>query len=330
MAAARLGLWLYHGGEPYLVDRAWRATWQRLTAAQDSDLDRELLDPTASVEAVLDAVSSVGFFAAGRVVGVREWRALAAAGGRRKPSADADRMAELLDTIPEGAHVVVSAPGTVPAAHPVLKLARARGSVEEFPALRARDVSDWLGRRVRELKLRIEAPAARLLHQRVGDDLRLLDAELQKLSVYADGGPIRVDDVRVLVPDSAEHQVWAITDALVGDPGLAAAELDRALRAGEPAGRLSYMLVRQLRLLLAASDAPDGQAGIKALTEALADENRPVAEYTVKKAIEQSRGVERSRLLALLHTAGAVEAASRRGELGEEDALRLLVFSAIG
>jgi DNA polymerase-3 subunit delta len=328
----RLGLWLFHGGERFLVERAFNQAWEKLTGDLDSDLDRELLDPTAPAEEVLQAVSSVGFFSPGRVVGIREWRLLSGGAGRRK-TADADevdRAAELLAQMPADAGLVLSAAGSVPAANPLLKLARERGQAQDFPKLRFGDIGPWVARRVRELGLKLDPSGQRLLVESVGDDLRLLDSELGKLELYAAGRALGVDEVRELVPDSAEHQIWDLTDALLVDPGRAAVELDRALAAGEPPGRLSYMLIRHLRLVLAASDAPRGAAGIKALTDALSGEGRPVNEYTVKKALSQAQGMERGRLEELYRRAGAVEAASRRGDIDDVSGLRLLVLSAAG
>src|SRR6476661_1694452 len=100
--ADRMGLWLFHGGEAYLVERAFRDTWTKLTAGLESELDRELLDPGASPEELVAAAGSVGFFSPARVVGVRDWRALGGGGGRRgkADNAAAEHVAEVLATLP--------------------------------------------------------------------------------------------------------------------------------------------------------------------------------------------------------------------------------------
>jgi len=230
--------------------------------------------------------------------------------------------------VPEASSVVLAVSNSVPPSHPVLKLARAGGQSIEFQKLRYRDLDDWVARRARERAMKGDARALRLLIDSVGDDLRLIDQELQKLQLYAGAQPIGVREVMALVPDTAEHQVWDLTDALVTNPGKAAIELDRALAAGEPAGRLGYMLVRHLRLLLAASDAPKGEAGSRRLVEAFAGDGRPLSDYTVRKTMEQARRVDRSRVEAIYRRAAAAEAAQRRGELEEEAALRLVIMEA--
>lgn len=328
--AGRLGLTLIHGGEAYLIERAFATAWRRHTAAIASDLDAEILDDGASPEDVVAAAAAVGFFSPGRVVGVRDWRALAPRPGRRPKAAKDDpaaSAAEALAGLPDGAQVILAVRSALHATHPVVKLARERGELQEFPKLRYGEITGWAQRRARELGLKADGRALQLLANRVGDDLRLLDQELAKLAVYAGDAPIAVADVAALVADTAEHQVWDLTDALLSRPGKAVLELDRALAAGDPAGRLSFMLVRQLRILLAAGAAL-GRGGAPALTEALAGDGRPLSEYTVRKALEQAAEADPHRVEALYRRAAEVEAASRRGELEEEAGLRLLVLAA--
>lgn len=329
-----MALYLFHGGESYLVERAFNDTWRKLTSSLESELDAEMLDSESSPSEVLAATSSVGFFSAGRVVGVRDWKPLAPRPGRKsrstKAGADdpAGEAAEALAQVPEATHLVLSTGTSLAPSDPVLKAVRARGEAREYQRLRRGDLFGWAAQRCREIGLKLDNAGQRVLVDTVGDDLRLLDSELEKLHIYADGRLLGAGDVRALVPDTGEHQIWDLTDSLMSDPGRAALELDRALAMGEPAGRLSYMLVRHLRLLLAASDVPAGAAGAGALTRAFAGDGRPLAEYTIKKALEQARRADPGHLEAIYRRAASAEAASRRGELDEEAALRLVVMEA--
>jgi DNA polymerase-3 subunit delta len=329
-----VGLYLFHGGEGYLVEQAFGETWARLTSGLESELDAEMLDPDSSPAEVAVAAGSVGFFSSGRVVGIRDWKVLLPRPGRKSRSAKAVaadpavEAAEMLAQLPTETNLLLAAGSALAPAHPVVQVVRARGEVREYQRLRRGDLFSWTARRCRQIGLNLDNAGQRLLIDAVGDDLRLLDSELEKLQIHAAGRAIAAADVALLVPDTAEHQVWDLTDSLISDPGRAAVELERALSMGEPAGRLSYMLVRHLRLLLAASAAPDGAAGPPALTKAFAGDGRPLAEYTIKKAIEQASRADPARLEVIYRKAASAEAASRRGELEEDAALRLVVMQA--
>ncbi|MGB2940282.1 MAG: hypothetical protein WBD38_08295 [Candidatus Dormiibacterota bacterium] len=330
-----MAIYLFHGGEPYLAEREFLATWRRLTGDLTSDLDAEMLEPSTSPAEVVIAAGTVGFFSPVRVVGIRDWKPLLPTPGRRKAKADAEDpstvAAAALSDLPDVAHLLLLTGVTVPATHPVLKLAQQKGEVRSFARLRWRDLLDWTAGRSKEIGLAIDSRGVRALVNAAGDDLRLIDAELEKLSTYAAGDRLGEDEVRRLVPDTAEHQVWDLTDSLLSDPGKAAIELDRALAGGEPAGRLSYMLVRHLRLVLAATDAAARSAGAEELTRAFAGDGRPLSDFAVQKAFSQAAGVDRRRLEMLYRRAAGVEASQRRGELGEDGedkALRMLVLAA--
>jgi DNA polymerase-3 subunit delta len=267
------------------------------------------------------------------VVGVRDWRVLnekPARRGKAKAAAEdpLEAAAGVLGSLPESTTLLLSANTLLSATNPVHKVMLQRGKVMGFPKLRFGEVPAWVTQRARELGVEIDRRAIELLVRRAGDDLALLDSELTKLSTYTGGAKVAARDVEALVPDTAEHQVWDLTDSLLSDPGRAALELDRALAAGEPAGRLSYMLVRHLRLLLAASAAPSGNTGARSLAAAFAGDGRPLSDYSISKAMTQARGVPSQRLEAIYRRAAAGEAASRRGEMDEVTALRLVVMEA--
>jgi DNA polymerase-3 subunit delta len=292
-----------------------------------------MMDASATPAEVVTAASTLGFFSQGRVIGIRDWKPLLPSGGRRgraKAAADDPALAAAtaLSYMPDVAQLLLLAAATVPATNPLLKLAQQKGEVRSFARLRWRDLLDWSSRRAREIGLVLDNRAVRALVDAAGDDLRLIDSELTKLATYAAGERLTEADVRALVPDTAEHQVWDLTDSLLGNPGRAAIELDRALGAGEPPGRLSYMLVRHLRLVLAASAAESGSGGAQQLTAAFAGDGRPLSDFAVSKAFAQAEGVDRRRLESLYRRAASVEAASRRGEMEDDQALRLLVLEA--
>lgn len=325
---------LFHGSEAYLVELAFRRAWTGLTRDLNSDLDCEIVDAAASPDDLLVACTSVGFFSPVRIVGVRDWRVFSEKPARRSSKTKAaardpiEAAASMIAALPDSTTLLLSASSLLPATNPVLKEIQRRGKVMGFPKLRFGEVPAWVTQRAREQEVEIDRRAIDALVRRAGEDLALLDSELTKLSTYAAGAKVTVKDVEALVADSAEHQVWDLTDSLLSDPGRAALELDRALAAGEPAGRLSYMLVRHLRLLLAASAAPAGNAGARSLAQAFVGDGRPLSDYSISKAMSQARGVPPLRLESIYRRAASSEAASRRGEMDEVTALRLVVMEA--
>ncbi|PJF45960.1 MAG: hypothetical protein CUN48_16235, partial [Candidatus Thermofonsia Clade 3 bacterium] len=65
-----------------------------------------------------------------------------------------------------------------------------------------------LQRRARQRGIAIDGGAVALLCNFVGPNLRQLDNELEKLSLYAGGRPITQQDVRTMVADASEEMIW--------------------------------------------------------------------------------------------------------------------------
>ena len=142
-------MYLFHGGEGYLVERAFRATWQQLTQSLESELDAEMLDSESSPAEVLGAASSVGFFSPGRVIGIRDWKPLMPRPGRKPRSAKAAaadpavEAADMIGALPEGTHLVLSVAAALAASNPVLKAVQANGEAREYQRLRRGDLFGW-------------------------------------------------------------------------------------------------------------------------------------------------------------------------------------------
>ncbi|GMU23997.1 MAG: hypothetical protein AMXMBFR13_40740 [Phycisphaerae bacterium] len=129
----------------------------------------------------------------------------------------------------------------------------ALGGIVACEAVPARAIAGWIGKRSQEAHgVRIDAGAAALLADLVGNDLGLLDGELQKLSIYVgERQRIAVADVEALVGQQREEEIWGILSAMAaGDQSKAMSlwegvyQTDRAAEARAVAG-MAYK-VRQM------------------------------------------------------------------------------------
>lgn len=77
-----------------------------------------------------------------------------------------------------------------------------------------RQLDDWIRERCRTKNLNCTAAAVRMLHQRVGHDLQLLDMELDKMAAYANGARLSEQAVGAMVADYREEPIWRLADAV--------------------------------------------------------------------------------------------------------------------
>src|SRR5205814_6090689 len=98
------------------------------------------------------------------------------------------------------------------------------------------DAERWVRARVAGAGAEIAAPAARLIAQRAGTDVRRLRGDIDRLVLYALGQKtIGVEDVRQVVGPGALQDDWAMTNAIeAGDAAEALRQLALMLDAGAP------------------------------------------------------------------------------------------------
>jgi DNA polymerase-3 subunit delta len=157
---------------------------------------------------------------------------------------------------------------------PLAKACAKHGEVLAYEvAKKNKPVAPWLAERFRQAGARAEPEAAAALLQLVGEDVRQLANEVDKLATWAAGEPIGEREVELLVAPVADTPVFALTDAWANRDTAAALEASETIleREGkarrETAPRLAGALanhvarVRQCQLLAAEGVRPREAAG---------------------------------------------------------------------
>jgi len=204
---------------------------------------------------------------------------------------------------------------------PLVSDLRARAQLREFAPLRPDAVLGWIQRRARELGLALRPAAAKLLADRVGNDLWTLSGELKKLTAYAGGNGVGEEDVRSLVAAVREVSVFPLVDAVAeGRPAAALKLLRQMFNQGQSGLYVLAMLQRQYRHLALAREMLDGGA-----TSARIEERLNLRGYALDKLLEQAPRYPLSRLRATYRRLLEADASIKRGVHDDELALELLV-----
>ena len=227
MAGPSAPLGYYWGDDSYSVARGPDALAARL-AGDGMALDRvRLSGNSTSADEIAERVATATMFGGGTLVIVAEPAPLVST----KPLAA--RLAAVLDTVADGNGLAFldlvdgSAAYRRPASLETLRnaVAAAGGEVREFKAPTRDGMARWIADRAAERGIRISGPAAALLADRVGANVRERDvdrrrqgelavSELEKLAVYRLDAQIGPDDVKALVADAVPGSTWAFLDAV--------------------------------------------------------------------------------------------------------------------
>jgi len=130
-----------------------------------------------------------------------------------------------------------------------------KGKILEF--IYPQSPAEWISWVRNEAKARgkdIKASTASFLVEWAGHNTGILSQELEKLALYAEGRKeITVEDIKEVAVPLIETQVFSLVDAIAGsDTRLALQKLTEVLSLEKYHLRVYTMIVRQIRLLLAA------------------------------------------------------------------------------
>jgi DNA polymerase III subunit delta len=333
---------LLHGPDDFTACE----TLDRLRASRDFGYSVDTFaGAEADLSAVLASCDTVPFLSAERLVVVdgqpkrrrgategeaAEAREKPAGRGRKKKSADGpdpraftEGLAAYVARLPETTVLVVIVDELLDEHHPLMQAAKAHGRAQACVPPRGPQLESWLARRASATGATLAPDAARLLASEVGEDLRLLANELDKLSTYAGtGGTITVEDVRALSPASSRARVFDLTDALARrDRKRALALLHELLAAGESPLGIIALTAYQTRTLIQVRALAD--RGLRAHQIAQAAGMPP---FVAEKSLALARQFSAAQLEAAHRLLLDVDTGLKRSRMTPEMALDLLVL----
>lgn len=134
--------------------------------------------------------------------------------------------------------------------------------IQKFEKLSGVKLAGWIMKRIMELdaKAKISKTALDKLMIFSGDNMILLDKEIQKLVNYADGKVIKEEDIELLVKADINNNIFHTIDALAnGNKKEALKLLHNHLKKGEDPFYILAMFIYQFRNLIKVADLKENQ-----------------------------------------------------------------------
>lgn len=331
-------LYLLHGPDEYSIQQTIAGLKVQLGDPELAALNTTVLDGRrASVAEVITAADALPFLAARRLVIVEgllaQW-----SHGRRQPDEDPEadlspvesgasaQLCAYLEHMPDTTWLVL-VESDIDRRTAVFKLAQKlqaqeRAVVREYQALDKDGLVRWVRQRIQAAGGRIEDRAAALLAELVGNDLRLLGQETDKLLAYAGGErAITVADVEALCSYVPEANIFHLVDALGRRDRRAALRLlHRLLDEGQAALYLLTMITRQFRILLSIKDLEQRRTPANVMPSEL-----KLHPFVVDKGRAQARNFSLAQLGRIYRRLVEIDVASKTGQMDPDLALDLFV-----
>jgi DNA polymerase III subunit delta len=233
-------------------------------------------------------------------------------------------LAEYIPQLPETTVLIVLADEELTSSSALLKAAAEHGKVIQCTLPRGVAVETWINKKAKSLGVKITPDATSMLANFIGNQLRLLANELDKLATYVGpGATITVEDVRQLSAQVQEARIFDLTDALAQRNRKQALDLLHDLLAdGEPPLKLISTITSQIRSLLLVKELAENGLRISQIVSATG-----MAPFVAEKALRQIGRFSPSQLEGAYRQLLATDAALKRSRLTPDMALDLLVVN---
>lgn len=298
--------YLFYGPEEFRLEKVLDRIRQDYVPEPSRDLNLEIFygDETDPGEIVNHALS-MPFLAPHRLIIVR-----------RTESFTADQLEKFLRYLegPSESTCLIFVASRTDFKKRFFKKLRASGRAVNFSALKENQIVPWIKGAAAEMGLKIETQACVYLRQVVGNGLRDLYGELEKLLLRHGGGRVGVHEVRELVIQSRIFTIFELMNVVsVKNCSQSLRLLNRFLEEEDKkAGPLKLigMLNRQLRLLLQTKVIQAGGGGPREVTGKLGIPFFSAKDYIRFSEHWSEKGLERG-LFLLYEADGRLKSGSR-------------------
>ncbi len=311
---------IFYGKNDFGVDTAVSKIRLSITPEEVRDVNLISLNGDVVTKAeFLSAVLTIPFMANKRVVIVE---GLIARLNSKKTMEDSEwaDLSDQLKSIPITTDLVFREENLNKKNH-LLKTLSSISTVRFFPLLRPAELKQWIRDKIDSIGMTIDSEAINLMVDFIGSDLRTVDSELNKLTLYSETGFITKDDVEVMVAYVKNQSIFKLVDSAIEGRNEEALKITQILLDyGSSPNMIVRMIQRQLRLLLLASDLRKRKIKPNEFSQRLA-----ISGYPLQKTLEMERRLPFNRLLVTYNLILNSDLRVRSGLMSDIGSLDLLI-----
>ncbi|GAW93463.1 DNA polymerase III subunit delta [Calderihabitans maritimus] len=306
-------VYLFYGEEKFLFQEVLEALKNKIVTSGCSDFNYDVLDGSeVPVARIVEAANTLPVLAERRLVVVKEAEMFRSRSAEKSGSKDEEKM--LLDYLSRplpSTCLVFTVEGKVDARKRLYRAVQEKGEVVNFPLLKGKALSAWVKKRVEQRGKRIEFPALQYLVAAVGENLFLLENEIEKICTFlGDKDIITLSDITDLISKTEEGNIFRLVDAIGERKTEKAVLLMREmLNWGEPPLKILFMIARQFRLMLQVKGLLE-----KGFSEKQIARELQLHPYVAQKCLQQSRNFSRANLEEALRRMLELDIAVKTGQ----------------
>jgi len=319
-------IYVIYGKDHYRIEQCVNQIKKSMFQPDEEDMGIVKFDTSEHpLEEIVYEAESPPFFLDHKLIIVRDTQIFMAAQKEAKINHNLDHFIQYLDhPLSSTSIVFVVYSEKLDERKKVVKLLKERRSIIHFPELDEQQLVSWLIKRSEEQGRVLEQNAAQLLIQRVGNGMRGLAQEIDKLCLHTgEGGHITVGLVNEFTTSTLEEDVFALVDSIVNGNTTKAVLLYRELltKREEPI-KIVALIARQIRMMLQIKELESQHYSPAQIASHIG-----AHPYVVKLTAEKARHYNAKQLATLIKRIADIDFAMKSGFVDKNLALELFILS---
>ena len=309
---------LLHGANEFLISKKILEIRNYIEPVDLMDVNFVQIDAkSSSLDEIINVCSTIPFMTNYRVVLVNFLSDLI----KSDKSYDWENLSVQIDNFPESTFVIFRE-NELKKTDSIFKFLSDSVIKTNFENFKYRELLEWAKSRFDDLGVFIDSKALSLLIESVGTDLRLLDSEIQKLSMYKPSEMITDKDVGDLVAYVKEQSIFKLVDFVIDGNVNHSLKLIRSLiDSGQSFTFIKRMIERQIRLVLMVKSLKS-----QGFNSAQIGPKVSLFGYPLQKTLELEARLTEFRLIDMYQMILDSEIRERKGEMSEELSFEMLIY----
>ena len=309
-------IYLLYGEEAYLKRSYKGKLKDAMVGSEDTMNYNYFTGKGISIPELIDIAETMPFFAGRRLLIVED-------SGFFK---SANELGDYVKELPETTYIVFIE-SEVDKRNKLYKAVKDKGRVIEFARQDEKTLTAWVLSKLKAEKKNITKAALALFFTKTGDDMELIEKELEKLVCFCYGqDSITEKEVEEVCTVTITNRIFDMISAIGEKKQEQALNLYYDLLAlKEPPMRILFLIVRQFNLLLQVKELkklgmPNGEIA----------KNTSLAPFLVGKYLSQATRFEKQQLRAALEDCIDTEEAVKQGKLNDKIGVEMLIVKYSG
>ncbi|NWN98734.1 MAG: DNA polymerase III subunit delta [Bacillus sp. (in: Bacteria)] len=316
-------LYLLYGSEDFLINETKKYMIDAALTEEEREFNLSIYDlEETTVESAVEDCQTIPFLGEWKVVIMHNPYFLTAEKGKEKVDHNMKVFEEyIMNPVPSTILILIAPYKKLDERKKITKYLLKNAVVLEAK-FSEKDTKDWIRQRITENGFEITPNAVELLYQFTGQNLTILNHELEKIFLYSDGKIIDEEMIQLLVPKSLENNIFVLVDKFVHQ------QLDQTLeiyhdllKQNEEPIKILAVIASQIRFIAQVKSLIKQGYGEQKVARIL--RSHP---YRVKLAISQANRFDEEKFLAMIDELADIDYQMKTGFGNKESLLEIFFF----